>query len=62
MTGDILKEIRLSLGFTQVQMAAALGASGDRTVRKWETGERPIPPTIAKLARVLDIYNNGEKK
>ena len=67
MTGDELREIRTTaLRLTQSEFALAVGVSGDRTVRKWETGERPVPPAVAKLAELLEKAmrgpNNGELK
>jgi transcriptional regulator with XRE-family HTH domain len=39
-----LKAARLRLGMTQTELAVALklGADGDRAVRRWEKGDRPI--------------------
>lgn len=46
--------LRQKLGMTQQEMSAALllGKGGDRTVRRWESGERAVsgPTIIAMLA------------
>lgn len=51
MTPQEFKQARQSLGLSQSQIAAILGMgdSGDRTVRKWENGERS-PNQIACTA------------
>jgi len=41
------KTIRIKLGLTQDAMARKLLVSGQRTIRKWETGERKIPGPVA---------------
>ena len=48
-----LKAARKVLGLTQNQLALALGMSGDRIVRRWESGERPVPGPAARLVRVF---------
>lgn len=51
MTPKEIKSIRVSLGLTQSGLAEALrlGPNGERTVRRWETGDIPItgPATLA---------------
>lgn len=59
MNADKVKEIRAAAGLTQAGLAALLrlGASGKRTVRRWEAGEIPItgPASI-----VLEMIEAGE--
>lgn len=55
MTGPELRAIRKQLGLSLVAMGQALGYQGsaktlNAQVHKYETGERPIPPWIARLA------------
>ena len=55
MTGPELRVIRKQLGLSVIQMGRALGyGGGDNTVsvqvRRWEGGQREIPPWIARLA------------
>ena len=46
MTGPELRALRLSLGWTQEQLAKAVGRKSDRTVHRWESGHDPIPPYV----------------
>ena len=49
-----LKELRLSKGITQEELAEKLNV-GQNTISQWETGDRiPRVPTVLKLAQVLD--------
>jgi len=54
MTADEFKSIRKQLGLSTVEMGRALGYEGQDntvsvTVRRYESGQRPIPPTVAVL-------------
>lgn len=53
MTRQELKQARLELGMTQDQMAAAVGVSNGRTVRRWESGERNVNPSASILVKML---------
>lgn len=58
MTPAEFKSIRKRLGLSTVEMGRALGYEGQDnsvsvTVRRYESGMRPIPPTIAVL---MGIY------
>jgi len=60
MSGEQMLVIRTGLGLTRVQFGLAIGYSGDRNtvndvVRKYEQGNKPIPPWIATTARALDV-------
>lgn len=46
MTGDELKTERERLGMTQEEFAKALGYSGARAVRWWESGKVKVPRHI----------------
>lgn len=55
MTGPELAAIRKKLGLSTAQLGRALGYTGEDavvagTLRKLESGHRPIPPAIARLA------------
>jgi transcriptional regulator with XRE-family HTH domain len=59
MTPEKFKEIRHTLGLSTVQIGRAFGYTGTDTtiaanIRKFETGLRPIPPAIARLARMYE--------
>jgi len=59
MTGAELADIRRSLGLSTNQMGRALGYHGPNmhvTVRRYERGERPVPPTIARLAEMFKMH------
>lgn len=53
MTPAQFKEARQRLGLSQKGMADLLGVSGDRTVRKWEDGEREISPPVILLLKII---------
>lgn len=56
MTPTQFKQARLRLGLSQSEMAETLGVEGehgDRTVRRWESGERAVPGSVAKLIAFL---------
>lgn len=53
MTPQEFKEARLKLGFTQEQMAEALGVNSSRMVRQYESGNVPIRETIERLVQLL---------
>ena len=61
MTGAEFKSIRKRLGLSTVGMGRALGYEGQDntvsvTVRRYESGMRPIPPTVAVLVMMFDRY------
>ena len=58
MTGDELRAIRETLGLSASQLGRALGYSGATAnisvpVRRFERGDRAIPPPIERLARMF---------
>lgn len=56
MTRAEFREARLALGLSQRLMGLALGiaeSSADRTVRRWEGGQRDVPGPVAQLTRLL---------
>lgn len=53
MTPDDFRKARRKLGLSQAQVAALLEVASDRTVRRWEDGEREIPGPAAVLMRWL---------
>lgn len=54
MFKDILKNLRLAQGLTQVEVATALGVS-QPNFRRWETGERA--PSGETLERLADFFH-----
>lgn len=53
MTGAELRTIRDSLGLSADQFAQMVGVR-DRTVRRWEVGDWPVPDEVAKVLSSLD--------
>lgn len=56
--GQKIKEKRIRLGMTQKELADAvgLGKYGDRTIRRWESGESK--PNKLEVKRILDFPEN----
>jgi transcriptional regulator with XRE-family HTH domain len=55
VTGDELRALRYRLGLSASEWGRALGYTGKPAslrsiISRFETGERPIPPWIARLA------------
>jgi transcriptional regulator with XRE-family HTH domain len=61
MTGPELKTIRHRLGLSTLQLGRAFGYTGSDTtasvtIRKYESGGRPIPPWLGRLAIMFDEH------
>ena len=56
MTPESFRDFRKSLQLSQSQMARAIGVGGDRTVRKWEEGERDIPGPVETISAAADKF------
>ena len=61
MSGTELKAIRRHLGLSLDEFAVELGYDGSpknnrTTMRRFETGERPISPPVARLAYMFLIF------
>jgi transcriptional regulator with XRE-family HTH domain len=61
MTGAELKAIRRRLGLSTTQLGRAFGYTGSDatasvTIRKYESGGRPIPPWLGRLAKMFDRH------
>lgn len=54
MTPSEFKAIRLRAGLTQSQLADKLRISDKRTIRYWESGERPISGPVSLLMEQLE--------
>lgn len=54
MTKEQFKDMRKSLFYSQQALADewGMGIHGSRTIRRWETGERPLNP-VASYALAL---------
>lgn len=55
MTPQEFKEARKKLGLSQADLAAewSMGANGGRTVRRWESGDRPVNPIAAYCIKLM---------
>lgn len=60
MTPEQFRRIREASTMALDEIAAYLGGVHHRSVRKWEDGERKIPPPVAKLMEMLDEKNRKE--
>ena len=61
MTGKELREIRRALGLTTRELGLALGYRGNPNtisvqIRQYESGGRPIPPWIERLAIMFERH------
>lgn len=53
MTPDAFKAALRGLHMAQTTFARAVGVN-DRTVRRWASGESPVPPTVVVLLHALN--------
>lgn len=56
MTPEYLRLIRTENAPTQGAFARALGYKDEDAYRKYESGARPIPTLLAKLAYMIDRH------
>lgn len=61
MKGPELKAIREKLRLTQAEFARVVGVASDRTVRKWEDGEREIPGTVLTILDIIEHCPEARK-
>jgi len=61
MTPDQFRAARLSLGLTQIQLADEWGMTdnGERTIRRWENGERAVSKVTAYAIRLMVAVKNS---
>jgi transcriptional regulator with XRE-family HTH domain len=52
MLPDELRALRTRLGLTGRQFARIIRVFSERAVRRYEAGDRPIPPNVAALAKL----------
>ena len=67
MPGAEFKGIRVELGCTGESFARALGYGGTvhrlkAVVYRFESGEREIPPAVARLAWMFSVYGLPEEE
>jgi len=49
LTPSDFRAARVTLGLSARAMAEALGGVNPRTIRRWESGDRAIPPPVTVL-------------
>ena len=60
MTGEQIKELRKSLGYTQARLAEEVGLTPN-TIARYERDElRPSPPVL-KLLKLIELSKVGKK-
>lgn len=63
-SGDVIKDLRLKKGLSQIQFARMLGYRDRTTISKLESGENHIPPSrtaeVAEKLGVSEKYLNNE--
>lgn len=62
MTREQFKEAREHLCLSQADLADTwgMGVNGGRTIRRWESGERPLNPVAAYCIGLM-VDRNGAK-
>jgi len=53
MTPTQFKDARERLGLSQAELSLVFGVATDRTVRRWEAGERDIPGPVIVLMKLI---------
>ena len=61
MTPDQFRNARLSLGLTQIQLATEWGMTdnGERSIRRWESGDRAVSKVTAYCIRLMVAVKNS---
>jgi DNA-binding transcriptional regulator YiaG len=61
MSPDEFKRARLELGMSQNDIAEFLGVASDRTIRRWEEGDKDIPgPVLLVLELIFNVPGVAE--
>jgi putative transcriptional regulator len=60
MTGEQIKELRKSLGFTQARLAEEVGLTPN-TIARYERDELKPSPPVLKLLKLLELSMDGRK-
>jgi len=59
MTPEQFRAIRQRAGLSQARLAALLRLSDGRTIRRYESGERPIPGPVSLLMEMIEDGRYG---
>ena len=60
MTGEQIKELRKSLGFTQAKLAEEVGLTPN-TIARYERDELKPSPPVLKLLKLIELSTAGRK-
>ena len=60
MTGEQIKELRKSLGYTQAKLAEEVGLTPN-TIARYERDELKPSPPVLKLLKLLELDKAGRK-
>ncbi len=58
---DLLRSYRADRGLSQREMAAQMGVTEGRTVRRWENGECPIPKWVPIMLNAFKALEGASK-
>jgi len=60
MTGEQIKELRKSLGYTQARLAEEVGLTPN-TIARYERDELKPSPPVLKLLKLIELSMDGRK-
>jgi putative transcriptional regulator len=60
MTGEQIKELRKSLGYTQARLAEEVGLTPN-TIARYERDELKPSPPVLKLFKLIELSKVGRK-
>jgi len=60
MTGEQIKELRKSLGYTQARLAEEVGLTPN-TIARYERDELKPSPPVMKLLKLIELSKVGKK-
>ena len=60
MTGEQIKELRKSLGYTQARLAEEVGLTPN-TIARYERDELKPSPPVMKLLKLIELIKVGKK-
>lgn len=60
MTPEQFRSARLALDYSTARLAKRIGVASGRTVRRWESGDRPLPGFAIKMCNLLVWFDFNE--
>jgi transcriptional regulator with XRE-family HTH domain len=61
MTPEQFHDIRRAQGLTLSELGALLGYEDERTLRRMEAGDRPVPRPVAVILRMMETGELPER-